>query len=71
MRPCFCEDLEKCKEIDKQFEFKEFKRRYTVALVAYDYKGHESKGTITHYNYYRYKLNFCPECGRPLNRKKK
>ena len=53
MRPCFCEDLKELKKFDKQFKCEEFKRRYTVALVAYDYKGHESKGTITHYNYYR------------------
>ena len=68
MRYCFCEDLEECKQIDKQFEFKDFKRRYTVALVAYDYKGHKRKGSITHYNNYQYKLNFCPECGRPLGK---
>ena len=72
MKKCFCEDLTDLKEIGKMFKLPDgIKRRYTVAIVEYDYKGRDKKGSITHYNYYRYKLNFCPECGRILNRKEK
>ena len=71
MRNCFCEDLTEYKQINKCLPLpKGIKRRYTVALVEYDHTGKEKRSTITHYNYYRYKLNFCPECGKQLKRSK-
>lgn len=78
-RNCFCDDLKECQEryekakklYKEDFEASGIKKRFTIALVEYSYKGQKTMGKLIHYNDYRYNLNYCPECGRPLKEEKK
>lgn len=60
----FCELL----EWKKSREDEELPSEYTVALVDESYYNGYPSGKITHYGY---KLNFCPECGKPMIEEKK
>lgn len=77
----FCESLESRKHIraiwkkhGDEFD-KGLRDEYTVALVVHTWhkdRGKRNAGRTTDYRYrgLGYKLNFCPECGRGLKRRK-
>lgn len=74
----FCDNLNFRKQLnveDNQVRDKDnvFMNEYTVALVIHTWikcKGKQNAGRTTDYRYrgLGYKLNFCPECGRDLNK---
>ena len=74
----FCDSLELHKRIrrfDNQYERTKIKEEYTVALVIRSWtpqKGKRRAGRSTDYRNQGigYRLNFCPECGREIRRKK-
>ena len=68
----FCESLKTWKQV-KSMD-KGHKQEYTVALVIRSWypsvksKRHAGRTTDYRRNGIGYKLNYCPECGRPLSR---
>lgn len=62
----FCEDLENIREAYSNNN-SVIKHIQTIAIVDYAYRGGTRKGSYTKYSD-RYKLNYCPMCGRDLKR---
>ena len=77
----FCESLEDQKKADRIYtqaaaaKGKDYRHEYTVALVIrswYADKGKRRAGRTTDYRNQGigYRLNYCPECGRYLRRRR-
>ena len=73
----FCEAMEFNRNLDTILKKNdpEIEHRYSVAIVKRTFvKGRKgARGSSTDYRYRGcgYDLNFCPECGRDLNKKEK
>ena len=64
----FCEEYNQIKEIFKEIPLpKGMYRHYKVRLYVYSTRNRQRGGTIT---YRARPLNFCPECGKSLKKKK-
>ena len=61
----FCQTLEDIRWCHAEDTNLKIRHIQTVALIDESYKGRERRGRLTHYSD-KYKLNFCPMCGRDL-----
>lgn len=61
----FCEKLEAVKWCHATNPNPKIKHIQTVALLDESYKGRRFSGRLTHFSD-KFKLNFCPMCGRNL-----
>lgn len=71
----FCEAYELARRIDRSDLGVNYRHEYTVALVTRSWKKDRGKKTASRLTNYRnkglgYKLNYCPECGRELRRRR-
>lgn len=60
----FCQDLENIREVYDS-KNSEVIHKQSVALIDYSYRGKTRKGSYTKTSD-KYKLNFCPMCGKEL-----
>lgn len=69
----FCEAMETHRKVDTILKKNDpdWSQRYSVAIVSRSFckgkKGARSTSTDYRYRGCGYALNFCPECGRPMN----
>ena len=73
----FCEAMERWQKVDAFVKERDpdFEHRYSVALVVRNFrKGRKGpKGSTTDYRYRGcgYQLNYCPECGREMKKRRR